>query len=610
MDAETKRPILGKLRDQLKDFLMKNHPFVREVPLGIGKESVNTFEEDLLSVFAQSEEFVMSNTTISALITQILEVIGLDVSTEVAVEYAARRMSTKGELPKENPVLVGLLYDYAVLPVVRIQQLMTRNLVMAHPELHPHERAILHRGVEIARLFDTVFSKWWQYVVVPYQLGIAQDPTLKEAVKEGPLKSWYAVLVDERSWPIVDPMTRELLAKCQEIPLAEAFPLEIGAICEQLDDLNLELEQWSVETVTPYHDYFDALSNALLNRALEKAEELWKAVDVAWVQIGPEKVVPVHMMENGYHHPHQISPEFRVLLRSQAFQKEIGITRKGMDLFGAEIGDELVGTKLNRIDIGMFITAIAGGCIDFRIAGQSVPNRPEVQELGMKIFLDLETMRQRHIKFVNLVESCADAETLAWVSKSMDLGLHVSAVASHEFAHPFLITKRVTKAFGRENPNFEEGKATLFGIMGLKAVGDELNPSFYPALSSYILGELLKRFDKRAAQDPTLRPYLNEAMMIASSLMDEGIITCVDGKVHADKERCSTAAIVEALEDVSERLVEAYKDADTELELVAGETHPGLDLALDIVSEYASGIHEDSGLSELFAVVNQNLYGE
>ncbi|MEA3453170.1 MAG: hypothetical protein U9Q96_02445 [Patescibacteria group bacterium] len=607
MHTEAKRTILGSLSDKLRDYLIMNHPFVAAIPSEIGKESTNTFEGDISLIFAQSESFVMRDRTIRSLVEQMLEVIGLEVSTEVAIEYMARRLSTIGELPKESPVLVGLFYDYAVIPVMRIQQLTTRNLVTDHPEPLCYERLIMTRGVEIAWLFDRMFSKWWQYVVIPYQQGVAEDPTLKKAIKEGIFRNWYAVLVDAKGWPITGPMTQELLTTSREISLAEAFPLEIGGICEELLDLVTELGPWP--NANPYQKYFQALYEALSNTDLEQMEELWKEVDITWVNIGPEKVVPVHMMENGYHHPHQISPEFRVLWRSQSFKSEIETTRNGMRLFGSEIGDKLVEAKLHRIDIGMFITAISGGSIDFRIAGQSVPNRPEVQELGMKIFLDLHSMQKREVKFENLVHACVHPETHAWMVEVMGLNLHVAVVAAHEFAHPFLITKKVTQAFKREKPTFEEGKATIFGIMGLEKVRAELK-SFYLSLSANIIAGICARFDRRKAQDPTFRPYLNEAMMIAKALINAGIIICVDGKIYADREKCSTSAIIDAIKVVSDRLVEAYKEADKDHVLADGEIHPGLSLAMDIVSEYAPGIEEDPAISELFAVVNRNLYGE
>jgi len=611
MNIETKGPILGKLRDQLQDFLMKNHPFLMEIPLEMGRDSVDTFETDILSAFARSESFLMNDPTISAIVTQALKVIGMDASIEVAVEYAARRLSTQGELPKKNPVAVGLFYDYVVLPILRVQQLMTRNIICIHPGLLPYEKAIMREGVEIARLFDVLFSKWWKYVVIPYQLGIAKDPTLKETIKAAcSFTNCYAVLWDQEGFPIVDPMTREILANCQEIPLAKAFPLEIDEICERLEDLKAELEQWSVETMTPYHDYFNALSIALSNRELEKMEELWKAVDVTWVQIGPERVVPVHMMENGYHHPHQISPEFDIRLRSQAFRKEIDATRHGMNLLGANIEDELVQDKLTRTDIGMFITVASGGMgIDFRFAGQSVPNRPEVQKLAMKIFLDLESMRQRQIRCLGMIESCADAETIAWASRAMTLSVDIGAVAGHEFAHPFLITEMVTEVFGSQKPRFEEGKATLLGIMGLHEAKSDFGPGFYPALSAHILGVILRRFDKRAAENPTFSPYLNEAMMIATSLMRAGIITCIDGKVHMDQARSLTPDVVNNLQNVSLQLIRAYREANDEFKLTPEDIHPALTSALKVVTEFAPGIEEDPNLRLLFSTVNHNMYG-
>ncbi len=599
MESDRRLVTLRKLRLDLESLLRGSHPFsLHSESLGAPPVPRDIFETDFQKCLAQSEAFVMESKAVSRLIGMMLETIGLDVPIDVAVEYAARRMSTGEELPKDNPVTVGQFYDHVVLPVIKAQQDVVLGLITVHPELAFGERLIMRSGVKLARLFDEIFSAWWQYVIIPYQMGIAQDPTLKEAIREGPLNNRYAVIADSTGSPIKKPLTQELLASCREIPLATAFPRQIRRIRVELDLLQEDLAEFHLAVV--YQRYFNALSSALRNRDLEKMEDLWHAVDVAWVGIRPERVMPVHMMENGYHHPRQVTPEFRILWRSESFQEEIALVRKGMERFGSRIGDDLVQTKLNRIDIGTFNTVLAGGCVDFRIAGQSVPNRPDVQKLGMKIFLDSDTMEKRHLKFVNLVKACADGETSAWTSEAMNLAFHVCVVTSHEFAHPFLITERVIEAFDQDKPTFEEGKATLFGIMGLEEINQEYGSDFYRTLSAYLLGEILHRFDKRRAQDPTFRPYLNEAMMIATSLLQREVIVLVDGKIHMNQDWCSTPGVVQVLKEVTDKLIAAYRQADICLA-------EGLSLALGVVDEFAPGV-EDPKLQALYEIVNRNLY--
>ena len=183
MNEETKRAFLTILRTGLKRFLIESHPFVGCVPAKNGKKSTHTFEEDLREVLSGSEIFIISNPTISTLIAVALEVIDLNVSTKMAVECAACGMSTKEKLPKKDSILLGLFYEYIVLPVKETQKLAVQNLIKVHPQLRPEERIIMRRGGNIAQFFDILLSKWWRHIVVPHQLGIAQDSVFEKVIK-------------------------------------------------------------------------------------------------------------------------------------------------------------------------------------------------------------------------------------------------------------------------------------------------------------------------------------------------------------------------------------------------------------------------------------------
>jgi len=309
MNEKTKRAFLTILRTGLKRFLVKSHPFVGCVPAKNGKRSTHTFKEDLREVLDGSEIFIMSNPTISALVSLALEVIGLDVSTEIAVEYTACRMSTKGELPKENPILLGLFYEYIVFPVMRIQQLAVQNLIKGHPRLLPEERIIMRRGENIAQLFDVLFFKWWRCIVIPYQLSIARDPAFEKADRNEDFENCYAILGNMENFPIGEPLTHKLLATWLGSPLSETFPSEIKSILSEITHLQIELNRSIEKTVdlAAPRNYFSALFEVLSSTKLEVMEELWGKVDVAWTQIDSENAALVHMTKNGSLRNHKAS---------------------------------------------------------------------------------------------------------------------------------------------------------------------------------------------------------------------------------------------------------------------------------------------------------------
>ena len=75
-------------------------------------------------------------------------------------------------------------------------------------------------------------------------------------------------------------------------------------------------------------DYFSALDAAYACEDIDRLEELWTLVDVAWIRI-PRTVrfVPVHNIESGYEHPFGVSPEFRLEARTDIDQGLIAARR-------------------------------------------------------------------------------------------------------------------------------------------------------------------------------------------------------------------------------------------------------------------------------------------
>ncbi len=577
------------LAAEFQNFLLEKHPRIgSERMMGV------PFQETVKKALKESDDFFMKDASVNDFIMKMVDLMGFDAPLMACVEYAARRTNERESLPKGNPVILGTFYDKVVLPCMQAQNKMLGRIVFLHLDLNKTERLIMLSGYNIGLGFDALFAKWWKWVTIPYRQGLEENDKLKDSIKESKFKDHYSILVKDDGSFIEEPLTKKLLESCQEKPLALVFPEEIRFIRANLLYVleNLHQDQKA------YRDYFNALYRALGNVDLSSMEDLWTEVDLAWVRIGREKrVVPVHMMEWGYHHPVQISPEYRVSFRLTDYSDEISLMRKAMEQYGINVDGEVAKARLDGIDVGAFFTVVNGGQgIDFRFAGQSVPNRPKAQAKGMKIFIDLDSMDKRLARFKSLLKSCLSEETLSWALLASDLDLQFCAVTSHELAHPLLITENLLEVFGTEKPKFEETKATLFGIIGIQNAIKEnsLDQSVYLKLSAYLLGDIIRRLEKHHFEDPTMKPYTNTAMTLVTVLIPQGLLTIQNEKLHMDKEIAGSDRIINALIEVSNRLVRAYKDVD-------------LDGALKVVTDFAPGLDENN-IAAVYWVVNKNLH--
>ena len=351
-----------------------------------------------------------------------------------------------------------------------------------------------------------------------------------------------------------------------------------------------------------YRDYFHTLAEALENRDLAKMEELWLAVDIAWVKIGPEnRLIPAHMMEDGYHDSYRVSPEFRMMWRTEDFQEELNITRDAIIEFGGQFGNEAI-DKVNRTDVGVFLTLAFSGCnTDFRMAGQSVPNRTEAQTIGMKVFLDSDSMLTGAKKSKVFNSKVLSAKTWEWFEKAHTAQYDYFLVFGHELGHPLGVTAEVNSIFGTDKPTVEEAKATLFGVHAVfealkkGKLGDK--QIALRSLTAEIIHETLGRFKKSTFENPTFAPYASEGMIPFSVLYKAGIISFdEEDKVVVDEELASTECTFELLQKYCvERLATAYKNVDLQ-EIRA--------IAVELANR------EDPAIKKAFEAINKNLLVE
>jgi len=534
------------------------------------------FGEAARTVMLRIEESIIHSIPVRDVVGAVLASLGTDFGGDLhtALEYAARQANKGEDLSKVPPgtshEALATFYERVVVPCLEAKGEALAGLAERHPDLTTTERLILKIGHKIGVQFNAMFIKWWQLAILPLRKSQLSQKDIKRLLSKARKTNRYAVLMAPDGRPI-EALTEETILQGVQVSLANAFPDEIAEARAKLLCLVMELPRSERE----YRKYFLALANALGCRDFKEMTRRWLAVDKAWVLI-PHTVraVPVHMMEWGYQHPYAISPEYRVCWRMNEFTSIIATMREQMERLALELGDGTDVTKLEHTDVVEVLNVVQGGCcIDFAYAGQSVPNAPAAQIMGMKSLLATEAMKVRLERHIWMLQRCLSPSTLRWLLGNFTLQEMYGLVVGHELGHSFVTSNRLLRVFGATKHQIEEGKATVLGILGMSR-SDRWTPL---QLAAVIFDDCLRMLGKELFTDPTHAPYANECMLILSVLRRHGAVVIVDGKLEMSVSTANSGLIARWIyEDLVIPLVAAYKAADlnTIQDILAEKANP------------------------------------
>lgn len=519
--------------------------------------------EAFAATMTSVEHFLLEDAEVVTHITAIINAIEFKVDHVVALEYAIRRLnSSSAQLPKDDAQILGMFYLLAVKPCQDAIRLAMQKVCQEHPDIDPVEKKIAAAGYQIGPLFDDLFlERWWPFVVVPFRTSQLTRNELKDLITRVGKTNKYSILADGPTGPHTDPLTGEFIERAVEVPLATICPVEIMKIVEVMRKLVAELP----DDYDDYRQYFLALALALENEDLEKMEALWLKVDNKWVRISSNRLlIPVHMMEYDYIDPIRVMPDFRLMWRTNDYRTQLAIMRAEMRDLSAEIDPFSVG-KIDRTDVGVFQTILnSGSTSDVRYAGQSVPNRPEAQAVGMRVFLDKDTMARRLTRFQHLIQQVLDPDSLAWAETHLRMEFLYLLVFGHEFGHPFCVDDDLIKAFGDDKPRVEELKATLLGIEGIRRAivhnRFECTSCSYARLIVIIVARVFGMLEANNFNNPAVGPYVNESMAILDLLMGAGFIQITEqGKLKIVRSFISYSTIADRLFEFVKKLIGIYR---------------------------------------------------
>ncbi len=412
----------------------------------------------------------------------------------------------------------------------QVEREMIREIVRGENklDLSQAEKIVLLGHCDLGDQFDDLYRKWRKEVVGNELLTeLKQNPEAKDKVLA---ECGLVGKPDGFIYSILKGSADNITITSY----AEEFPEEVNAIGATITQMTEELREVDHPESINLADYYDAFGNAITSQVPMEHEELWKLVDQKWMKVSG-RMQPIHPMES-YVDPNGllVEPDLALTFRddraeASAINELTEVTKRNMIGYLSEKYEDKkslqtsVGPMQASI-AGVFTSQLAGRRLDFRPAGQNIPNRSDVRiKDGVKIFLDSETMHQRWlVQREILIKMFGDDIVKKQFDSEPDLikfaaGIHV---AGHEVAHNAFVQEDTRDLIGAgQYAQIEEHKADTT-IIAAAPEWLDLNEQ-RTFLKAIFAGEVRSLSLKN---DESRKPYYNSAVFIINQMMDAGMV--------------------------------------------------------------------------------------
>ncbi|MEK7522082.1 MAG: hypothetical protein AAB569_00735 [Patescibacteria group bacterium] len=441
-------------------------------------------------------------------------------------------------------------------------------------QLSEPEKIVLLANCDLADQMDLFYRRWDQ--------NEAKNPLSKKLKKmSGKERTRFltekSVKTPETNYLYVDLLENPPgSGKIEQIPYSIAYKEPVIAIAETIEKMCLGLDQVKSgkKSAKSLARYYRSYMKALTSTSIKDQEKLWKKVDENWLNVRG-RMQPIHMMES-YIDPAglRVDPDLSLMFlddRYQALTDRSHKTQKDMvGWLGKELSDKRSAVKsqksMKMALVSMYNPAVtAGRRHSFRPAGQNIPNREDVRLQGVKIFLDVETMRQRwqeEKKLLAKVFGSKKAKELFDEVKMVNIGTSV-IVAGHEVAHNLFIVKGTRKAMGEKAySDLEEHKAS-HAITA--AAGDILKkPEDRQNLIKYLFTSSIRSFSLKG--DESRKPYYYDAVVCMNLMEKASVVKNNNGQIEFDlSEQALKKFFNEAKDLLKGPLAETYDKKDPKM---------------------------------------------
>ncbi len=437
-----------------------------------------------------------------------------DSAIDEIIKYLAEQ---NGQIDKSDAALNLRFLDSFLFPIFDFQRDCFSKLFILNKDVSDFESNLFAYSIELGALIDELYYEWFEKIVIDYQ----NLSTVEKEKYEKTLKNELGYF----DYTVFDYDVSENKIFNRK-PWALAFRLTIKQIVDKLEELTDSCIEHGEKEL---HDYFKALSGAYACAEIEKLEEVWAEVDRMWIKIPTTcRMFPIHGMENQYEHPFGVSPEYKLVIRTDYGEKMISEIRHQTPVYASIIGVNLTlvslaKLKLNNLDMGVFSMVVNSGvCANFRSVGQVVPNRQDILSEGGKVFMNLEGSQVGMNRAQDLLKSYCTPEVGEKLSKLLTVDHYLLHTIGHECNHPVGCSSESDNALGEFKNRLEEAKATIGGLIVILQ-GRPVRE--YPEIIAMCIARVCRFFKKETFENPTLQPYVRENLVIAALLISSGIIS-------------------------------------------------------------------------------------
>lgn len=463
----------------------------------------------------------------------------------------------------------------------QLQRQIIREVVSGENsfDLSRAETVVVLGSCDIGDQFDLFYREWRKKVIGdPFleKLSEMEKAEAKKLLQEQGVMSES----DNYLYSVLDETDGKIISSSY----AEAFPEPIIEVGNTINQMVADLKEIGDDEALDLASYYESFGNALISTERSQHERLWKEVDVAWMKVSG-RIQPIHPMES-YVDPNGllVEPEYALAIRD--YRDRAATTNALTDMtknnliqwleinYGEKDVLQTSLPPLRSSIVGVFTTLVSGRRLDFRPAGQIIPNRPEVRiNNGVKIFLDLLTMDQRWQVSRTLLVKAFGEEAVANMFNIEPYHIEVGGgvhVAGHEVAHNAFIQIDTRRNLGEDQyKQIEEHKSDAIIIAAapswLSLVEQQ---TFLKALFAGRVRSLSQKEDK------SKQPYYNSSVFIINNMIEAGIISYDGNAWHYNDKVENVDVFFELVRQiVHDDLIPVYETCDPALAKIYIEKH-------------------------------------
>lgn len=455
---------------------------------------------------------------------------------------------------------------FAALDAAERRQALQREAVLAALSSLPHgfdqlDRCLICNAALVSGKYAAFYRAWIAAVQ-----GNALAAELAAADREGSLPrelyNHYTII------------TKRADGSYGHVAYAEAFPQEIGAILVELDNwitVLTDVDTDHQQVKKQYLAYLGQMRACLAETGISRLEGMWRQLDVLWMDIR-HPVQVVHDIEYGYGDPLRckVQPEFSLRILDDSYAKEnkkISQIQSVMEGYFGQRQGRLAREGMDALRRSMagifYLPFLTGASLNFRFAGQSIPNRSDVRaQYGVKIFFDAVSAETRAAAARELALQVLEDPSRAQAIHPLDSTVFL--VAPHEIGHAIYSLDNLKEVIRPATKTLlEEPRAELTALHAVRLMrqgGHLAQESVERLLSCFLLSDL-RRF--AAWDSSTTRPYTVSAMSCWARAAATGLVSlAADAKQRVVMHDSKVDAFLAESSSLFERILAAEDAMD------------------------------------------------